>query len=122
MNYESEAKSVRNDLRREGTVCTLEKPIGASVYNPATNMQEQSWASSTGYCLQTNYSSQLIDKTVIQAGDVRLLCSLDVEPEDGKDRIIVGHGDSAKTYRVINHSTLSPDGQVAILFIVQGRK
>jgi len=118
MSYASDAKGVRKDLKKSGAKCTLKKPIGAPVYSPELDALVENFDDYPGFCLPTGYSASMVDGTAIQAGDVKLLCSLDVEPTIGKDKIVVG----LDTYRVMNCAKLAPDGKTVIMYTIQGRK
>lgn len=127
MSYESDRKDALKTLKKEGAPCKILKPTGADpVYDSATDSMVTPTIEHSGYCVLTGFADGVIDGSLIQAGDVKILCLFEDGsiPEVGKDKIIVNPGsDEAVTYSVVPGSkSVMPDGKTCILYKAQGRK
>lgn len=115
MNYGIVAKKARAAIRKNGAPCKIVRQ-GETVYNPETDEYGAAEQVISGYAVQEAYDASMIDGTVIRAGDVKLLCSFDVEPKEGDKIEFAG-----KVYAVISIEPLKPDGKTAITYTIQGR-
>lgn len=128
MSYSSDRKDTLKSLKKEGTPCNLVKPdpTGTPVYQPAPiDAMISPTISHPGFGVLTGFQDGLIDGTVIQEGDVKILfLTIDgTDPENGKDSIVVNPGtSSAETYKIIGGQPVRPDGKTTVLFKAQGRK
>lgn len=127
MSYASDRKDTLKTLKKEGAPCNLVKPdpTGEPVYNPLTDAMESPTISHPGYGVLTGFDDGVIDDTVIQSGDVKILfLTLDgTDPEISKDSIVVNPGTTAEmTYSVVGGKPVQPDGKTTVLYKVQGRK
>lgn len=127
MSYENDRKDTLKTLKKEGAPCKLLKPTGAVlVYDPATDSMVTPTTEHSGYCVLIGFDDGVIDGTLIQAGDVKIVCLFEDKsiPEVGKDKIVVNPGTAdASTYSVVPGSkAVMPDGKTCILYKAQGRK
>lgn len=127
MSYASDRKDTLNTLKKEGAPCNLVKPDpdGEQGYDDETDSNISPTIAHPGYGVLTGFEDGLIDGTLIQAGDVKILfLTIDgTDPEIGKDSIVVNPGTSAeKTYNVVGGKPVQPDGKTTVLYKAQGRK
>ena len=89
----------------------LVKHILQEEYNYETNEYEREEEIIQGYGVQNSFNIQHINGSVIQAGDVVLMCSLDKAPCIA-DKIVFG----GKEYSVVDYRTENPDGTCVIYY------
>lgn len=128
MSYESERKNTLKTLKKEGTFCTLRKPIKGQkpVYDPETDTTTIPSTSHSGYCVLSDINESLVDGELIKTGDIRILCLFEDKriPEVGVDKIIVNPGTTNEVeYSVAPGSkAIIPDGKTCVLFKALGRR
>lgn len=128
MSYESDRKDTLKTLRKEGAPCKLVKPVPGEepVYDTETDTTSTPTTDHAGYCVLTDFDESAIDGTLIQTGDVKILCLFEDKsiPAIGEDKIVVNPGTAnAVTYSVVPGSKpVQPDGKTCVLYKAQGRK
>jgi hypothetical protein len=127
MSYASDRRDTLKSLKADGAPCNLMKPDpdAEPEYDPGTDSMVAPKIPHPGFGVLTGFEDGMIDGTVIQSGDVKILfLTLDgTDPEIGKDQIVVNPGTSAaKTYNVVGGKPVQPDGKTTVLYKAQGRK
>lgn len=129
MSYASDRKDTLKTLKKEGAPCNLMKPdpTAEPLYDKPTDSMVAPKVPHPGYGLLTGFEDGLIDGTLIQAGDVKILfLTIDgTDPEIGKDSIVVNPDPVTgvgKTYSVVGGKPVQPDGKTTVLYKAQGRK
>lgn len=115
MNYNHTADRITKILKKYGSLCLFEVKE-KSVYNPLTNEYENENRTIGGYAVRENYNNDIIDGSLIQAGDVRFVCSFKQKPKIGN---ILKFGKD--TYTIINVETINPNGEIDVVYIIQAR-
>lgn len=128
MSYEGDRKDTLKTLRKEGAPCFLVKPVPGVEpgYDEATDTNTTPSTEHAGFCVLTDFDENTVDGTLIQSGDVKILCLFEDKslPVIGEDKIIVNPGTvNEVTYSVMPGSkSIMPDGKTCVLFKAQGRK
>lgn len=107
-------------IERFGNEATLHKPVGEPVYDELAGDVVQAYREVSGRAVVTEYTAESIGKTdsMIEAGDVRISAVLDEPPTEVKDDVSVGDD----RYNVITATSVKPDGQSVIVYVIQGRR
>lgn len=107
-------------IEKFGNDATLYKPKGETVYDPIVGDVTQLYEEIKGKAIVTEYTAESIGKadSIIEAGDVRIAAVLDAVPTEVKDDISIG----PDRYNIINATSVKPDGQSIIVYILQGRR
>jgi hypothetical protein len=125
INYSELAVKAKRLIGSNGTKCVLRNPSSnPSVYNQATNDYEKQEDKFDGFCIVSGYEDRMVDGTVIQAGDRKVVAVLDGEPEPGLSSLDVYDkaGKLKDSYKVINSNPVNPDASTIILYRLQCRK
>lgn len=125
MNYKEMAAKAKKLLGKNGTKCMLRNPSGnAPVYNSATNDYETETTPFDGFCIVTSYEDKMVDGTIIQAGDRKIIAVLTAEPvpELSTLDVLNKFGKLQNSYKVVNSSPVNPDATTVILYKLQCRK
>ena len=117
MDYTSFYNIAKQLLIEFGKAATLQQIT--SVRNPVNGKTIKKTKSLSGLCVMSKYDAEAIAKSnsVIQAGDVKLICQFPVRPVEVSDKVIFG-----TKYNIINVETINPDTSLDITYIIQGRK
>jgi len=105
MNYEKMAATAKRLIGSNGAKCVLRNPSGnLPVYNPATNDYEADKTSFDGFCIVSGYEDRVVDGTVIQVGDRKIIAVLTGEPKPKLSTLDVFNkaGKLQDSYKVIN--------------------
>jgi hypothetical protein len=94
------------------------------VYNPATNEYEKQEEKFDGFCIVSGYEDRMVDGTVIQVGDRKVIAVLSGEPIPKLSSLDVydKKGKLKDSYKVINSNSISPDASVVIVYRLQCRR
>ena len=73
-----------------------------------------------GRAVMTNYSEETIAASdgVIEAGDVKFVCSFKEKPTEVQDRVRYAGAD----YNIIRCRPINPTGDYVVTYVIQGRK
>lgn len=124
MDYEEARELAEEKIAEYGAPCKLIIP-GNQVYNPHRNEYDYpNKKEYDGNCLITDYEASLIDGTVIQRGDRKILAVLDGEPIPSQSNLEIYStmGSLIESYLIVNVEKVSPDAQTIILYKIQCRK
>jgi hypothetical protein len=125
INYSELAAKAKRLIGSNGTKCVLKNPSGnPPVYNPATNEYEKQEDKFDGFCVVSGYEDRMVDGTVIQAGDRKIVAVLHGEPTPKLSSLDVYDkaGKLKNSYLVINSTPVNPDASTIILYRLQCRK
>lgn len=127
MNYKEMAAKAKRLIGKNGTKCVLKNPIREPVYNPATNeydKQEEKEEKFDGFCVVSGYEDRVVDGTIIQVGDRKVIAVLTGEPVPKLSTLDVYDkaGTLKDSYKVINSTPVNPDASTVILYRLQCRK
>lgn len=125
MNYKQLAQTAKKLLGKNGTKCVLRNPSGKPpVYNPTTDEYETETIPFDGVAMISGYEDNMIDGTIIQAGDVKIVAVLAGEPVPKLSTLDVYDkaGKLRDSFKVINSTTVSPNASVVIVYKLQCRR
>lgn len=126
INYGSLAATAKRLIGPNGTKCVLNNPSGKPpAYNSETNEYETEKISFDGFCIVSGYEDRVVDGTVIQVGDRKIIAVLTGEPVPKLSTLDVFNKRTEKlqdSYKVINSTPVNPDGSTIILYRLQCRK
>lgn len=118
MNYAKYQSKAYAKIKQYGSPVTVIQKEGEPVYNPDTNEWETVENRIPGFAIQENFSFRDRDGTVIQQGDVSLMCAF-------TGKVAVNTGDFAefggKQRVIVAVNPLSPDGATDIYMLLQVR-
>lgn len=117
MNYQKYADKAKNKLNIYGGDCKIIRKGKDEVYNPESNSYVTEETVIHGKGLLSQFNVNEINGTLIEQGDVKLMCSFDVTPVFD-DIIEIGN----VKYVVKNVAPLNPDGNTVIYYNLQLRK
>jgi len=125
MNYSALSKTARRLIGANGTKCVLNTPSGKPpVYNPSTNEYESDDKHFDGVCVISGFDDSMIDGTIIQAGDRKVVAVLAGEPVPKLSTLDVFDkaGKLVDSFKVINSTPVNPNADVVICVRLQCRK
>jgi hypothetical protein len=125
VDYDFMADLARQQIEENGTKCVLKNPSGnPPVYNPATNEYETDDKLFDGFCIVSGYEDQLVDGTVIIAGDRKIIAVLDGKPVPSLSKLEVYDKDDKlkDTYLIVNSTPIDPNASVVIVYKLHCRK
>ncbi len=114
--YRLAAKTARDMIRKFGGPVTLLMPQDESFDPVAGSVTSGTPLERRGKGLLTGYKDNLVDGTVIQRGDRRLLLEAGMAPTR-TTKIRIG----SEIWKVVDVDTIAP-GQVTVLYTVQVRR
>lgn len=119
MDYLSLKDTAINLITEFGKECVLKKQ-GESFYNPETMENETLYTEVAGVAVRLGYETEAVGASngLIQAGDLRFICSFEECPVETEDFILF----QGIEYTVINVADVSPDGETVLIYKVQARK
>jgi hypothetical protein len=125
MNYSALSKTAQRLIGKNGTKCILRNPSGKPpVYNPTTDEYETETIPFDGVCIISSFEEDMIDGTIIQSGDQKIIAVLmgDPVPKLSTLDVFDKAGKLRDSYKIVNSTTISPDSTVVICVRLQCRK
>lgn len=116
MKYEEYKKIAHEKLSEYGNPIKLIHVDGDAIYNPDTNEYESNTVETFGVGLQSSYNQKYIDGTNIKMGDKKFVVEIDEKPLSGDT---LEYQDNK--YQVVSSQEVNPDGELAIIYIIQAR-
>jgi len=125
VNYKQLAAKAKSLIGEDGTKCVLNTPSDKPpVYNPSTNEYIAETQHFDGMAVISGYEDNMVDGTIIQAGDRKIVAVLAGEPVPKLSTLDVfdRRGNLSDSYRVINSDKKSPDATTVIVYLLQCRR
>ena len=119
------AATAQHLIGKNGTKCVLNTPSDKPpVYNPATNEYETDDKHFDGVAVISGYEDSMIDGTIIQAGDRKIVAVLAGEPVPKLSTLDIYDkaGKLVDNFKVINSTPVNPNASVTICVRLQCRK
>jgi len=125
VNYKKLQATAQRLIGANGTKCVLNTPSGKPpAYNPATNEYESDDKHFDGVCVISGYEDSMVDGTIIQAGDRKIVAVLAGEPVPKLSTLDIYDRNNVlkDSYKIINVNPKSPDATTVIAYLLQCRK
>lgn len=116
MDYSEYKQIAHEKLSEYGNPIKLIHVNGEAVYNPDTNEYDNDETITIGVGLQSEFNQKYIDGTNIKMEDKKFVVEIDNKPLSGDMLEYCG-----KQYQVINTKEVNPNGEMAIIYIIQAR-
>jgi len=116
MNYSKYADKAKVKIDRYGGICQITR-LSEEEYDPETNTYTGIETVIVGKGILSNYSTEQMNGSLIQQGDVKMMCYLNDTPVLDDELEIGG-----VTYLIKDIAPLIPDGNTVIYFNLQLRR
>lgn len=118
MDYTSFYEVAQGLISDFGAPAVLNKQTNS--YDKRTGKVTKTVVNHDGIAVKTKYSAESMGQSdsMIKAGDVKIIGQFPVAPVESKDQLTFG----GVLYNIISVDTISPSGDMVIVYVMQGRK